>query len=82
MKDYIKPTFILAGLAPVALAVMNCELKLKGADLEDLYKKMGYTADEVSGKTFAYGENCEYPVPSEFCKFTSSAETTGQALTS
>ena len=82
MKDYIKPTFILAGLAPVALASMNCDFKLKGADLQALYDGMGYDATEVSGKTFAYGEDCQYPVPSEYCKFTSSAETTGQALTS
>lgn len=82
MKDYIKPTFILAGLAPVALAAMNCALKLKGDDLEDLYNAMGYYTQEARKKTFAYGEECENPVPSEYCKFTSSAETTGQALTS
>ena len=81
MKDYIKPTFILAGLAPVALATMNCDFKLKGDDLKALYEGMGYTEDMYS-KTFAYGESCEAPVPSEYCKFTSSAETTGQALTS
>ena len=38
MKDYIKPTFILAGLAPVALAGTNCSMteSLKNR-LERLY---------------------------------------------
>ncbi len=81
MKDYIKPTFVLAGLAPVAFAA-SCTNKLKGDDLQALYDAMGYDSKEVSGKTFAIGEDCEYPVPSEYCKFTSSAEATGVVLTS
>lgn len=81
MKDYIKPTFTLAGLFPVAFAA-SCNVKLKGEDLQALYDAMGYKAEEVAGKTFAYGEACEYPVPSEECKFTSTPEATGTVLTS
>ena len=82
MKDYIKPTFILAGLAPVALAVMSCDYKYKGAELEAIYSNMGYYTDEERNNTFAYNESCEYPVPEAYCKFTAVESGNIQALTS
>lgn len=68
MKDYIKPTFILAGLAPVALAASNCTIteNLKGK-LEKLYgiqdwsKAFFDTTDTCVEETFIEG----------YCKYTS-----------
>lgn len=65
MKDYIKPTFTLAGLAPVALAGTNCTIKQKEyADIYDLY---GVTPENA----FAMGEDCVEQLPIEgVCKLT------------
>ena len=83
MKDYIKPTFTLAGLFPVALAATACTYKYKGDELQALYDAMRYTEGQYD-KTFAYSEvDCAAaPVPAEYCKFTSSDVDGVVALTS
>ena len=87
MKNYIKPTFTLAGLFPVALAGLSCDIKLKGENLYSLYEQFGYSED-MYNITFAASEvECaDAPIPDDlvsYCKFTSNAETTnGVALTS
>ena len=84
MKDYIKPTFILAGLAPVALAAMNCRVKLKGEYLESLYVSLDIPVEDYD-KAFLMSEGCDAGVPdgmTEFCKFTATPEASGLALTS
>ena len=65
MKDYIKPTFTLAGLFPVALAVGGCTIQLKEyAEIMDIY---GVTAEDA----FAPGEACNVELPiDDVCKYT------------
>ena len=66
MNNYIKPTFMLAGLAPVALAAGGCETELK--DVKEILAALDreYTPD-----TFAVGEGCTDQVDIEtYCKFT------------
>ncbi len=84
MKDYIKPTFVLAGLAPVALSAMNCDVKLKGEDLETLYVAFDIAQSDY-GNIFALSEGCDIGIPDEmalYCKFTSNADAVGLAFTS
>ncbi len=66
MKNYIKPTFTLAGLAPVALATNNCSV-----DIDDrLTIIQGIYGDNIPSNVFAMGEECESPVPvDDVCKF-------------
>ncbi len=65
MKNYIKPTFTLAGIAPVALAGTNCTIKQK--EYKDLYDLYGVTPEEA----FAMGEDCQVGLPLEgVCKIT------------
>ena len=65
MKNYIKPTFTLAGLFPVALAAGGCTIPLKDyADIMDLYE-----ADAENA--FATGEGCNIELPIDgVCKYT------------
>jgi hypothetical protein len=78
MKDYIKPTFILAGLFPVAFAA-SCDVIITREDADALFEQWG-------DKGFAESEPCQEPVPSDFiqyCKFTSEGTEPGaRALTS
>ena len=55
MKNYIKPTFTLAGLAPVAFAA-SCHVKLKGEYLESLYVALDIPVEDY-GNTFLISEN-------------------------
>ena len=83
MKNYIKPTFTLAGLAPVAFAA-SCHVKLKGEYLESLYVALDIPVEDY-GNTFLISENCKVGVPdgmTEYCKFTATPEASGLALTS
>lgn len=84
MKDYIKPTFTLAGLFPVAFAA-TCPVKIKGDDLVTLYEQLGIPESDY-GNTFAESEGCTAPIPdglTQYCKFTSTGtEAAGTVLTS
>lgn len=77
MKDYIKPTFTLAGLLPVALAGTACGIT-KG-EIADIFKNdFGW---EYSDKALAITESCEDPYDIEmFCKFTSTDATEFKVL--
>ena len=82
MKNYIKPTFALASLAPVALAATACTYKYKGDELQALYDAMRYTEEQYR-YAFAYSEiDCSAPVPAEYCKYTSADVDGVVALTS
>ena len=82
MKDYIKPTFTLAGLFPVAFAA-SCPVKVTGEDLSEILATFGVTDPK---QAFAQSENCDQPIPdgvTQYCKFTSTgAEAAGTVLTS
>ena len=69
MKDYIKPTFTLAGLFPVALAV-GSDCGVKSGELKDIFENdFGWT---YSDKALALGESCEMQFDIDlYCKFTS-----------
>ncbi len=74
MKDYMKPTFTLAGLFPVALAGTNCTIQLK--EYEDIMDIYGVSAKDA----FAMGEDCVTELPIEgVCKIT--AAESGTAAT-
>ena len=68
MKDYIKPTFTLAGLFPVALAGTACGIT-KG-EIADIFENdFGW---EYSDQALAMNEDCQVKYDIEmFCKFTS-----------
>ncbi len=72
MKDYIKPTFALAGLSPVALAVSgDCNAKLSDDVISSAFEQMGI---EDINQAFAISEQCDIGIPDEFlsyCKYTS-----------
>lgn len=81
MKDYIKPTFILAGLAPVAFAA-TCPVKVTSEDLTEIYGTFGVTDPN---QAFTETENCKQPIPdgiTQYCKFTSTPEATGIVISS
>ena len=82
MKDYIKPTFILAGLAPVAFAA-GCAVKVTdNADLEIYFERFGITDPK---QAFTESDKCEKPLPdglTQYCKFTSIGEGAGIVFTS
>ena len=82
MKDYIKPTFTLAGLFPVAFAA-SCPIKVTSEDLSEILATFGVTDAK---QAFAESENCAQPIPdgiTQYCKFTSTgAEAAGTVLTS
>ena len=66
MKNYIKPTFILAGLAPVAFAAGGCE-----TDVADAKEILAALDREYTSDTFAVGEECMDQVDIDmYCKFT------------
>ena len=67
MKDYIKPTFTLAGLFPVALAAGGCSIDNDTKEslidvwgIEDWSKAFFDTADQCHEETLIEG----------YCKFT------------
>mgnify|MGYP006992121566 FL=1 len=68
MKDYIKPTFTLAGLFPVALAGTACGIT-KG-EIADIFENdFGW---EYSDQALGMNEACQVKFDIEmFCKFTS-----------
>ena len=81
MKDYIKPTFALAGLFPTALAA-TCSVKVTSEDLAEIYATFGVTDPE---KAFTEIDGCEQPIPdglTQYCKFTSTPEATGVVISS
>ena len=69
MKDYIKPTFIIAGLTPLSLSSGGCSIDEEGkALLDDMHGALDWS------KAFASeGDGCSQVVASfdRFCKFTS-----------
>ena len=79
MKEYIKPTFITAGLFPVALA-LNCattpeDMELIGAILNG--------ADSSDAKVFAINEcEDEYDFSGMFCKYASVEDGAAKVLNS
>ena len=80
MKDYIKPTFTLAGLFPVALAG-SCPVKMSRDDVNTLLEQMGFDVDNA----FAETESCVDQVPLDilgYCKFTSAGTEPGQTVMS
>lgn len=82
MKDYIKPTFTLAGLFPVAFAV-TCPVKVTDDNLSTILAQLGVTDPT---QAFAESENCSQAVPdgiTGYCKFTSTGtDAAGTVLTS
>ena len=67
MKDYIKPTFTLAGLFPVALAA-GSDCGIKTSDLENIIGGWGLDVNKVLAPT----ETCDEKVDiGMYCKFTS-----------
>ena len=68
MKDYIKPTFTLAGLFPVALAAEGCASTREDLDL--ISAILG-GVDVKDPNAFAITENCKVQYDIEqYCKFT------------
>ena len=70
MKNYIKPTFTLAGLFPVALAAGGCSAIVSSDDLESYYELFEITDPS---KAFMESEGCPQYIPDgivEYCKFT------------
>jgi hypothetical protein len=68
MKDYIKPTFALAGLVPVAFAASDCGIT-KGEIADIFQNDFGW---EYSDQALAMTESCQVKYDIEmFCKFTS-----------
>ena len=65
MKDYIKPTFTLAGLFPVAMASSNCSMT--ESELKDMVDFGGMNFD------FSMSDSCTITDErlDAFCKFTS-----------
>ena len=81
MKDYIKPTFTLAGLIPTALAA-TCSVKVTSEDLTEIYAVFGVTDPE---QAFTESDGCDQPIPdglTQYCKFTSTPEATGIVISS
>ena len=81
MKDYIKPTFTLAGLIPTALAA-TCSVKVTSEDLTEIYAVFGVTDPE---QAFTDSDGCTQPIPdglTQYCKFTSTPEATGIVISS
>ena len=81
MKDYIKPTFALAGLFPTAFAA-TCTVKVTSEDLTEIYATFGVTDPK---QAFTESDNCEQPIPNgltQYCKFTSTPEATGVVISS
>ncbi len=73
MKNYIKPTFTLAGLFPVAYAA-SCTVKVTSGDLAEILAAFGVTDPAQS---FAESEGCAQPIPdgiTQYCKFTSTGD--------
>ena len=81
MKDYIKPTFALAGLFPTAFAA-TCTVKVTSEDLAEIYATFGVTDPE---QAFTETDGCTQPIPdglTQYCKFTSTPEATGIVISS
>ncbi len=81
MKDYTKPTFTLAGLAPVAFAA-SCPVKASREDLAEIYATFGVTDPN---QAFTETDNCNQPIPdgiTQYCKFTSTPDATGIVISS
>ena len=81
MKDYIKPTFTLAGLIPTALAA-TCSVKVTSEDLTEIYAVFGVTDPK---QAFTESDGCDQPIPdglTQYCKFTSTPEATGIVISS
>ena len=67
MKDYIKPTFTLAGLFPVAMASSNCSID--DDTKEALMDTWGI--EDWSKAFFDSADQCSQDVPvTGYCKFT------------
>lgn len=65
MKNYIKPTFTLAGLFPVAFAAGGC-----ANDIADAKEILAALDHEYTSDTFAVGEECKDQVDIDiYCKF-------------
>ena len=70
MKNYIKPTFTLAGLAPVALAAGGCDITMSNENIASLFELFEITD---TSKAFMESEGCIQALPDgivEYCKFT------------
>ena len=83
MKDYIKPTFALAGLIPTALAA-TCSVKVTSEDLAEIYAVFGVT-DPTKAFTDSETDGCTQQIPAgltQYCKFTSTPEATGVVISS
>lgn len=81
MKDYIKPTFALAGLFPTAFAA-TCPVKVPSEDLSEIYEIFGVTDPK---QAFTESDNCGQPIPdgmTQYCKFTSTPGATGNIISS
>lgn len=67
MKDYIKPTFTLAGLFPVALAGSACGITQ--SEMKDIFENdFGW---DYSDKALSIAEACQVQYDIEiYCKFT------------
>ncbi len=67
MKDYIKPTFTLAGLFPVALAT-GSDCAMKTGDLNNIIGGWGIDVNKALGPTEA---GCDIKLDIDmYCKFT------------
>lgn len=68
MKDYIKPTFTLAGLFPVALAGASCGIDEAGKQLlEDMHGTLDWSKAFLSDPD----DGCSNHIDQDmFCKFT------------
>lgn len=77
MKDYIKPSFTLAGLVPVALAGTACGVTT--GEITDIFKNdFGW---EYSDQALAMTESCNVKYDIEmFCKFTATDVTDFKVL--
>ena len=82
MKDYIKPTFTLAGLFPVALAA-TCPVKMEREDVDTLLEQLGFDKALAFAETEACDSNNLVPLDIiGYCKFTSAGTTPGSTVLS
>ncbi len=72
MKDYIKPTFTLAGLFPVAMAASGCNST--SDDLSLLKDILGIPYDDKAAFAMAEADCTDKYDVEQYCKYTSVAE--------
>ena len=74
MKDYIKPTFTLASLIPVAFAAGSCFAKVE--QVQAAFERLGW---EYTDTAINSADQCEVEYPLDmYCKYTA-VETLGNA---